>query len=143
VDFFLASQGIPDAVLILEEEVPAHSEEQAEETLTAAVILRAAEISAPNAVGALTAHSEVEVSGPEVEVSGRMEALAISAPPRLLAISIAPEVGNQCRETRGRETLAAMRADGIHLETRPAGRCPPQHAAGEMRRAVGGIPSVE
>ncbi|MCU1342539.1 MAG: hypothetical protein JWN92_1962 [Candidatus Acidoferrum typicum] len=54
VDFFLASQAIPRAILILEEEVPAHSEEQAEETRTAAVILRAAEISAPNAVEALT-----------------------------------------------------------------------------------------
>ncbi|MCU1342538.1 MAG: hypothetical protein JWN92_1961 [Candidatus Acidoferrum typicum] len=110
VDCFLASQGIPDAILILEEEVPVHS--------------------------------EIKVPGPEVEVSGRMQALAISAPPRLLAISIAPEVGNQCRETRMRETTAATRADGIHLETRVAGRCPPQHAAGEMRRAVGGIPSA-
>jgi hypothetical protein len=97
VDFFLASQGIPDAVLILEEEVPVHS--------------------------------EIEVSGPEVEVSGRIQALAISVP-RLLAISIAPEVGNQCRETRGRETTAATRADGIHLETRAEGRCPRQHVAG-------------
>ena len=109
-DFFLASQAIPDAILILEEEVPVHS--------------------------------EIEVSGPEVEVSDRIQALAISVPSRLLAISIAPEVGNQCSETRGRETTAATRADGIHLETRAAGRCPRQHAAGEMRRAVGGSPSA-
>ena len=115
VDFFLASQAIPDAILILEEEVPEHS--------------------------------EVEVSGPEVEVSGRMQALGISAPPLLLAISIAPEVGNQCRETRGRETseretLAGMRADGIHLETRAEGRCPRQHVSGETERAAGGIRSA-
>ena len=71
VDFFLASQAIPDAILILEEEVPVHS---------------------------------------EIEVSGRMQALGISAPPLLLAISIAPEVGNQCRETRGREIPEATRA---------------------------------
>ena len=110
VDFFLASQAIPDAILILEEEVPEHS--------------------------------EVEVSGPEVEVSGRMQALGISAPPLLLAISIAPEVGNQCRETRGRETTAATRADGIHLETPAEGRCPRQHVAGETERAAGGIRSA-
>jgi hypothetical protein len=108
-DFFLPSPTIPHAVLILGAKVPARS-------------------------GA--------------EVSTRPQALAISAPQRLLAISIAPEVGNQCcetpgreiwsRETPGRETSAATRADGIRSETRAAGRCPRRHAVGETRRAEGG-----
>ena len=63
VDFFLASQAIPDAILILEEEVPAHLQEvaSAEETLTAVAILRA-EISAPNAMEALTVAPMEEVT---------------------------------------------------------------------------------
>jgi hypothetical protein len=83
-----------------------------------------------------------------VEVSTRPQALAILAPRRPLAISIAPEAGNQCcetpgreiwsRETRGRETSGAARADGIRSETRAAGRCPRRHAVGETRRAEGG-----
>ena len=82
------------------------------------------------------------------EVSTPTQALAISAPQRLLVISIAPEVGNQCcetpgreiwsREIPGRETSAATRADGIRLETRAGGRCPRRRAVGETRRAEGG-----
>jgi hypothetical protein len=72
------------------------------------------------------------------EVSTRPQALAISAPQRLLAISIAPEVGNQRCETPGRETSAATREGGIRSETRAAGRCPRRHAVGETRRAEGG-----
>ena len=83
------------------------------------------------------AHSEAEVSTPT-------QALAISAPQRLLAISIAREVGNQCCETQGREiwrreTLLATRKDGIHLETQVGGRCPRRRAAGEARRVAGGV----
>ena len=78
-----------------------------------------------------------------VEGSTPTQALAIPARQRLLAISIAREVGNQCCETQGREiwrreTPAATGADGIRLETRAAGRCPRRHAVGETRRAEGG-----
>jgi hypothetical protein len=153
------------------------AEVSVEETPTvAAVILRVAETSPPNAVAALMAEvtqaveervtvrsrdrvdfflpsptipHAVPILGVKVparsgaEVSTRPQALAISAPQRLLAISIAREAGNQCRETQGREiwsreTSAAAREDGIRSETRAAGRCPRRHAVGETRRAEGG-----
>src|SRR5258706_7591786 len=75
------------------------------------------------------------------EVSTLTQALEMSAPRRLLAISIAPEVGNQYHETRARETSAATRADGIRSETRAGGRCLRRRAIGETRWAEGGIHS--